>query len=76
VGVEMSNDNIRKNTVRPPKITSVRKLTRILNDAMRNGEKELVKETVLENTETAKKAILYLNMKYRHYVRRVLDGSG
>jgi hypothetical protein len=43
---------------------------------MRNGEKELVKETVLENTETAKKAILYLNMKYRHYVRRVLDGSG
>lgn len=72
----MSNDNIHKGTVRPPKITSVRKLTRILNDAMRNGEKELVKETIFENTETAKKAIPYLNMKYRHYVREVLDGSG
>jgi len=67
----MSSDN-NKDTAHPPKITSVRKLTRMLNDAMRNGEKELVKATVLENAETAKKAIPYLNMKYRHYVRRVL----
>lgn len=73
--MEMSSDNI-KSTVRPPKITSVRKLTRMLNDAMRNGEKELARATVLENTETAKKAIPYLNMKYRRYVRKVLEGSG
>jgi hypothetical protein len=72
----MSNDNIHRSTVHSPKITSVRRLTRILNDAMGNGEKELVKETVLENTETAKKAIPYLNMKYRRYVRKVLEGSG
>jgi hypothetical protein len=43
---------------------------------MRNGQKELVKTTVLENTEIAKKAIPYLNMKYRHYVRKVSEGSG
>lgn len=74
--VRMSSDNIHDNTVRPPKITSIRKLTSMLNDAMRNGQKELVKATVLENTETAKKAIPYLNMNYRHYVRKVLEGSG
>lgn len=72
----MSNDNIHKGAVRPPKIVSVRKLTSMINDAMRSGQKELVRATVLENTETAKKAIPYVNMKYRRYVRKVLEGSG
>lgn len=72
----MSSDNNEKSTVHSLKITSVRKLTRMLNDAMRNGQKELVRATILENAETAKKAIPYLNMKYRRYVRKVLEGSG
>jgi hypothetical protein len=72
----MSKDSINKSTARPLRIASARKLTSMLNDAMRNGQKELVKATVLGNKETAKKAIPYLNMKYRHYVRKVLEGSG
>ncbi len=71
----MSKDNTEKSTARSPKITSVRKLTSMINDAMRIGRKELVEAMVLENAETAKKTIPYLNMKYRHYVRKVLEGS-
>lgn len=71
-----SDNNGDKSTVRSFKITSVRKLTYMLNDAMRNGEKELVRATVFANMETVKKAIPYLNMKYRRYVRKVLEGSG
>jgi hypothetical protein len=48
----------------------------MINEAMRNCQKELVKATVLENREAAKKAIPYLNMRYRRYVRKLLEGSG